>query len=393
MKQFLADFSLAELAAIFSPEYRAKQIFEWFYRQYGTNFDTLTTVSKALRSELSDRFETEALTIAAKQTSVDGSEKYLFRLADNHTIETVLLLMREGETNDDGEPIRQAQYTVCVSTQVGCKMGCAFCMTAKNGFVRNLTAGEIVSQVLAIKRDHNMLPEKGLNIVYMGMGEPLDNLASVAKATQIFATEAGLSISPRRQTISTSGISPKIDELGEMNLGVLLAISLHAVDNATRERLIPLNKAFNIESVIAATRRFPIDMRKRVMFEYLMIDGVNDDPRSAKTLVRLLGNIRAKVNLIAFNPHEGSSFARPDRAKMEAFQRYLLDHGIVCTIRQSRGIEIDAACGQLRERHTASEIVSHETISRESIKQRSMMLRMSARSFSFVLPRIWCSNS
>jgi 23S rRNA (adenine2503-C2)-methyltransferase len=184
----------------------------------------------------------------------------------------------------------------------------------------------------------------------MGMGEPLDNLESVAKAIAILACKEGLNIAPRRQTISTSGISPKIAKLGEMNLGVLLAISLHAVDDETRQRLMPINKAYDIASVIAAVKSYPIDMRKRVMFEYLMIRGINDSIECAKKLVKLLNGLRAKVNLIAFNPHEGSSFERPSAAAMEAFQRLLLDRGLLCVVRQSRGMDIDAACGQLRER-------------------------------------------
>jgi 23S rRNA (adenine2503-C2)-methyltransferase len=359
MKAFLLDYSLKELGEIFSPSYRAAQIFQWVYQRYASDFNDIAILPKTMRAELAERFTLEGVSIETKRLSADGSEKYLFRLADNHTIEAVALLMREEETDGDSVT-RQARYTLCLSTQVGCKIGCAFCMTAKGGFARNLSAGEIVAQVLLIKRDRNLPAEKALNIVYMGMGEPLDNLHNVAKAIEILSTEAGLSISTRRQTLSTSGISPKIAALGKMNLGVLLAISLHAVDNETREKLMPINKAFNIESVIAAVKAYPIDVRKRVTFEYLMIKDVNDQPVAAKKLVKLLSDVRAKVNLIAFNPHEGSQFERPDRASMEAFQRYLLDRGVLCTIRESRGIDIDAACGQLREREMKNN-VSRET--------------------------------
>lgn len=358
-KRFFLDLTLEELAAQVQPSFRAKQLYQWVYQQYGTDFNEISTLPKTLRAELAEKFSLDDVTIAHKATSKDGSEKYLFRLKDGHTIETVLLLMREAELDEEGIPLKQAQYTICLSTQVGCKVGCAFCMTAKGGFVRNLTPGEIVAQVLLIKREHKMAAEKAVNLVYMGMGEPLDNLDNVATAIKIFSTEAGLSLSPKRQTLSTSGISPKIDKLGELDLGVHLAISLHAVDNPTREKLIPMNKAFPIESVIAAVKRFPYDTRKRVMFEYLMIKGVNDSIEAAKTLVKLLNGIKAKVNLIYFNPHEGSDFQRPTRASMEAFQRYLMDRGLVCTIRESRGIDIDAACGQLRERHKDN--VSHGT--------------------------------
>lgn len=358
MADFLLDYSLEELEALITPKFRAKQIFQWVYRQNGTDFEQISTLPKTLRTELAERFTLDSVRIKHKSEGRDRSVKYLFELADSRTIETVFLVMRP--TDDEKKPL----YTICVSSQVGCKVGCAFCMTGKSGFVRNLSAGEIAAQVLLVRRDQLIAPEKGVNVVYMGMGEPLDNLENVAKAVKILQTEAGLSISPRRQTISTSAIVPKIDLLGAMNLGVLLAISLHAVDNETRAKLIPINKAYPIESVVEAVKRFPIDLRKRVLFEYLMIKDINDSPSGAKKLVKILDGIQAKVNLIAFNPHAGSEFQRPERAAMESFQRYLLDHGIFCTIRQSRGLDIDAACGQLRERIESD--VSRETLSAQS---------------------------
>ncbi|WP_034971923.1 23S rRNA (adenine(2503)-C(2))-methyltransferase RlmN, partial [Campylobacter corcagiensis] len=242
------------------------------------------------------------------------------------------------------------RYTVCVSSQVGCKMGCSFCLTAKGGFVRNLTAGEIVAQVLYLKKENNIPHHRRVNIVYMGMGEPLNNLENVAKAVKIFTNNDGLAISPRRQTISTSGLSSQIKKLGDLNLGVLLAISLHAVTDELRTRLMPINKAYNIASVMDAVREFPIDMRKRVMFEYLMINGLNDSLKDAKILVKLLHGIKAKVNLIYFNPHEGSEFTRPTEQNMVAFRDFLQSKGVTCTIRESKGLDISAACGQLREK-------------------------------------------
>jgi 23S rRNA (adenine2503-C2)-methyltransferase len=184
----------------------------------------------------------------------------------------------------------------------------------------------------------------------MGMGEPLDNLQNVAKAVGIFADIDGLSISPRRQTISTSGLSSQIAKLGRMDLGVLLAISLHAVDDETREKLMPVNKAYNIKSIIETVKLFPIDARKRVLFEYLMIKGANDSLKSAQKLVKLLHGIKAKVNLIYFNPHEGSEFQRPNEKDVMAFADFLNSHGLLCTIRQSKGVDISAACGQLKQR-------------------------------------------
>jgi 23S rRNA (adenine2503-C2)-methyltransferase len=263
--------------------------------------------------------------------------------------------MKEEVKNEKGQTIKQASFTICISTQVGCKIGCAFCLTAKSGFIRNLETSEIVEQLLLVKKDNNFPPQKKLNVVYMGMGEPLDNLENSAKAIKIIADIDGLSIAPRRQTISTSGISPKIKKLGELDLDIQLAISLHAVDNKMREQLIPLNKAYPIESIIEAVKSFPIKRRRRVLFEYLVIKDVNDDLKSAKKLIKLLNGIRAKVNLIYFNPFEGTDFKRPSEEDMKRFQKYLLDKGLFATIRQSKGLDISAACGQLREKSTSND--------------------------------------
>ncbi|MEO1954056.1 MAG: 23S rRNA (adenine(2503)-C(2))-methyltransferase RlmN, partial [Campylobacterales bacterium] len=240
---------------------------------------------------------------------------------------------------------------ICVSTQVGCKVGCSFCLTAKGGFTRDLSAGEIVAQVVTLKKDNNHKHNRKINIVYMGMGEPLDNLDNLSQAIKIFQEEEGLAIGGKRQTVSTSGLSSKIDKLGEMDLGVHIAISLHAVDDELRSELIPMNKAHNINSIIEAVKRFPIDTRKRVMFEYLVIKDKNDDLASAKKLVKLLHGIKAKVNLIYFNPYPGTPYDRPSYEDMFAFQEYLVKHGLLCTIRDSKGIDISAACGQLKEKN------------------------------------------
>lgn len=350
MKEFLLDLTKKELAERMDKAFRAKQIFSAVYQQYVSDFSSISTLSKKQREELNDAFNIHPTTILKKEVSVDGSEKYLFQLHDGHTVEAVLLKMREEETDESGKTKRQAQYTVCLSSQVGCKVGCSFCLTAKGGFVRNLSAGEIVDQLLQIKIDHGFPMEKRLNIVYMGMGEPLDNLDNVAKAIEIFCDEDGLAISPRRQTISTSGISSKIKKLGDLDLDIQLAISLHAVDNDLREELIPMNKAYPIESIIDAVKNFPMRHRRSILFEYLVIKDVNDDERSAKKLVKLLSGIKAKVNLIYFNPFEGIPYQRPSEKSMIAFQDYLIKRGILATIRQSKGLDISAACGQLREK-------------------------------------------
>ncbi len=349
-KLSLLDFTQKELMEQIQPSFRAKQIFGWLYHQYAQSFDDMKNIPKALKEELAQKFVVNPLTIANKEESSDGTIKYLLQMQDGKTMEAVWLKMKEELTDEDGNVFQEAKYTICVSTQVGCKVGCTFCLTAKGGFTRNLTAGEIVAQVVTLKRDNNHKHNRKINIVYMGMGEPLDNLDNLTKAIEIFQEEEGLCIGGKRQTVSTSGLSNKIDKLGEMDLGVHIAISLHAVDDELRSELIPMNKAHNISSIIEAVKRFPIDARKRVMFEYLVIKNKNDDIASAKKLVKLLSDIKAKVNLIFFNPYPGTTYDRPLNADMVAFQEYLINHGLLCTIRDSKGIDISAACGQLKEK-------------------------------------------
>ncbi len=346
----IMDLTKEELQNIVKPPFRAKQIYNWIYQKYVNNFHDMQNLPKSLREELSKEFIISPLEIVNVEKSKDGSKKYLFRLQDGHTIESVLLPMKKEQRDEEGNIVQSAKYSICVSSQVGCKMGCSFCLTAKGGFIRNLTPGEIVAQVLEIKKDNNIEANKRVNVVYMGMGEPLDNLENLVKAIKIMNDLDGLSISMRRQTVSTSGLSHQIKRLGEENLGVLLAISLHAVDDKLREELMPINKAYNIESIIKAVREFPIDQRKRVMFEYLVIKDLNDDIKSAKKLVKLLHGIKAKVNLIYFNPYPGTQYQRPTKESMERFKEYLNNHGIICTIRESKGLDISAACGQLREK-------------------------------------------
>jgi 23S rRNA (adenine2503-C2)-methyltransferase len=350
-KKILQDYTKTELSEMIKPAFRAKQIYSWVYHKYVDSFEQMKNLPKAMREKLDSEFTLRPLKMLTVQDSVDGSRKYLFELHDGHTVEVVLLLMRDKEYHEDGSLKHQERYTVCISSQVGCKVGCAFCLTAKGGFMRDLTAGEIVEQVRQIKRDNGIDANRRVNLVFMGMGEPLDNLGAVANAVQIFADLDGMAIAPHRQTISTSGLSSKIKRLGEMDLGINLAISLHAVDDALRQQLMPINKAYNIKSIIDAVRAFPVNSRKRVMFEYLVIKDLNDSIDAAKKLIKLLNGIKAKVNLIYFNPYGGTEFARPEEAKMIAFQEYLINRGLLCTIRESKGLDISAACGQLREQN------------------------------------------
>ncbi|MEY4504308.1 MAG: hypothetical protein RL154_601 [Pseudomonadota bacterium] len=340
--QSIYDFTRHDLQQRFSPKFRADQIYTWLYKKYADTFAEMTDLSDALRAELEEDYDFCPLTLDIKQVSIDGSEKWRFRTFDNEYIETALVLMKEAEEGSS------AEWTICVSSQIGCKIGCAFCATGKQGFVRNLSAGEIVSQVLLAKKLKSIKATKGVNVVFMGMGEPLDTLIDVIKSIKIMTDEKGLGLSPKRITVSTSGIAGKIESLANANLGINLAISLHAVDNTTRDILVPLNKAYNIETILEAVRHFPSDARKKTLFEYLLLDGINDDEKSAKTLAKLLNGIDAKVNLINFNSHSNSEFRRSSEENVKKFAKILQDKGIICTTRASRGADIDAACGQLR---------------------------------------------
>jgi 23S rRNA (adenine2503-C2)-methyltransferase len=348
-KKTIQDYTREELSQQIEPAFRAKQVYSWLYHKYVTSFDKMKNLPKSLKEELSNNYKIDLLKIIKVEDSIDGSRKYLFGLDDGNSIEAVLLLMKREQYNKDGTVKHKAKYTVCISCQVGCKVGCSFCLTAKSGFLRNLSAGEIVEQIRIIKRDNSIDANRRLNIVYMGMGEPLDNLDAVAQSSRIFAEPDGMAIAPHRQTISTSGLSSKIVKLGKLELGVNLAISLHAVDDKLREELMPINKAYNIKSIIDAVKKFPINNRKRVMFEYLVIKDVNDDIGSAKKLLSLLNGIKSKVNLIYFNPYGGTEFKRPESKDMLRFQEYLTKRGLHCTIRESKGLDISAACGQLRD--------------------------------------------
>lgn len=240
-KPSLYAYTLNELKSLLSPSFRAKQVYHWLYHRYENNIALMDNISKAMQEHLQSHFIISQITPVQIEKSSDGSKKYLFQTKDGHTFESVLIQMKSKELDESGEIVKGEKWTMCLSSQIGCKVGCAFCFTAKGGFVRNLNAGEIVEQVVMMKRDSNIAPNKRVNIVYMGMGEPLHNLANVSQAIKILAELDGLSISARRQTISTSGIAPKIKELGELNLGVQLAISLHAVSDELRSKLMPIN--------------------------------------------------------------------------------------------------------------------------------------------------------
>ncbi len=309
--------------------YRATQLFKWLYQQDAVSFDEMTNLSKALREGLAvtaciSRLEPEAVEIGS-----DGTRKYLFRLNDGNAVESVLI------PDED-------RNTLCISTQAGCAMQCAFCLTGTFRLTRNLTTAEIVNQVLAVRRDVEVR-----NIVLMGMGEPLHNLENVIAALQIMINDNGLKLSSRRVTVSTCGLVPELERLGR-EVTVNLAVSLNATTDELRDRIMPVNRRYPIATLLAALKKFPLPGRRKITIEYVLLGGLNDTLEDAKRLVRLLSDIPCKINLIPFNPHEGADFRPPTRAALDAFHRYLLDRHFTVITRDSRGSDISAACGQLK---------------------------------------------
>ncbi len=307
----------------------------WIYLRKAASFDEMTNIGKAVRDKLSHRFTIRPLTLTDERKAEDGTRKLSFALRDDRRIETVLI----GEKD---------HYTLCISTQAGCAMGCTFCMTAKNGLARNLTPGEIIGQVMAAR---NMCPEDRplTNIVLMGMGEPLANYENVMQAIDIITdADNGLKFASRRITLSTAGIVPKIALLGGKS--IRLAVSLNAPDNVTRSMLMPVNRTYPIEMLLDACKAYTRVHRDRITFEYILIKDVNDSPDHARKLAKLLAPIRGKVNLIPYNPHEGSPYSRPDIPAILTFHTILIEKHYTAMVRWSKGEDISAACGQLADR-------------------------------------------
>jgi len=317
--------------------YRGRQLATWIYRKSVYALDAMSDLPKDFRSALSENRTVTLPDVARVTPSQDGSRKLVFRLEDDSRVSAVIM------PDDD-------RITLCLSTQVGCGYACAFCLTGTMGLERNLTAGEIVGQLLAANA---LLAEDGqrvTHLVFMGMGEPLANFAALVKAVRIFTdAKLGLGYSPRRITVSTVGLVSGIEKLGREDLKVNLAVSLHASSDDVRSQLMPVNKSWNLSALMEAVRKYPLTHRQRVFFEYVMLDGVNDDVEDARRLARLLRGVKAKVNLIPFNDWEGSTFQRPPLPRILAFQSILLDADITTTVRWSKGEDIGAACGQLRE--------------------------------------------
>ncbi|MGC8492340.1 MAG: 23S rRNA (adenine(2503)-C(2))-methyltransferase RlmN [Syntrophobacteraceae bacterium] len=336
---FLKNFTLEQLEAwvvtLGEKPFRARQLYRHLYTRNVSDWSQCTDISRDFRERLASEATLDALTVARVDEAGDGTRKYLFRLHDGHFIESVLI----------PDPPR---CTLCISSQVGCALGCKFCLTGTMGLKRNLETAEIVDQVCHAMRDPK-LGDKVNSLVLMGMGEPLANYDQVLRALDILTDPDGLMFSHRRVTLSTAGLVPQMRRLGT-DSAVNLAISIHAPNDALRDELMPVNRTYPLGELMRTCREYPLQARKRITFEYILLDGVNDSPREAKELVKLLKGVRAKINLIAFNPHPGSIYRTPSPEKILAFQDVLRNANLTAIIRKSRGGEIGAACGQLATR-------------------------------------------
>ena len=335
----IKDYNLNELKEEFvklnEKPYRAEQVFKWIYESEVTSFDDMTNLSLELRDKFKNEFEFHNFKILKKQESSDGTKKYLFDVLDGNAIETVLMEYHHGRT-------------ICVSSQIGCKMGCKFCASTGIKFIRNLTSGEIVEQILAVQRDENV---RISNIVFMGIGEPLDNYDNVLNAIGIINNPKGLNIGARHISISTSGIVPKIYELADRDYQFTLSISLHATNDKKRSEMMPVNNAYNIEELMKACRYYIEKTNKRISFEYALAKDNNDNLDDAKELVKLLKGMLCHVNLIPINKIENGKYVKSTNENIIKFRDYLNSKGITATIRRELGSDIDAACGQLRRKN------------------------------------------
>lgn len=346
MKPEIKNLTLAELEQTMldlgEPKFRGKQVYSWLHRA-APDFAAMTNLPLSLREKLADRFLLTCPTVVRKQESaLDGTVKYLWRLYDGNCVETVLMRYHHGNT-------------VCISSEVGCPMGCAFCASTIGGLVRRLSAGEILDEVLFTQADSG---QEISNIVLMGIGEPLDNYDNVTRFLELVNSHEGANIGMRHISLSTCGVVPKIRALAESELQLTLSVSLHAPDDETRNRIMPVNRTWNVEALLSACRDYFKATGRRISFEYAMIRGVNDSPEAAGLLIRRLHGMAAHVNLIPLNHVDESPFEPSERQTVLRFQKQLEDSGIACTVRRTLGSDIDASCGQLRRKYRQTELAS-----------------------------------
>jgi 23S rRNA (adenine2503-C2)-methyltransferase len=337
MKTDLAALELKELedfvVSLGHKKFHAKQIYQWIWKRGVTDFSEMTNLSHELRTSLAASATVSLPEVTQHDISEDGTQKFVLRLADGKQIEAVFI------------PDTPKQ-TFCVSTQVGCAMGCAFCLTGKMGLIRHLTAAEIGAQVRMLAKATDLL-DKSFNIVLMGMGEPLQNYDNTMKALRMLNQKEGFDMHPKRVTLSTVGLVPMMDKLAQEELMPQLAVSLHAATEETRRAIVPPSKKYSLQDIIDACKRFPLSKRRRIMFEYVMLAGVNDSDEDARKLVKVLAGVKAKVNLLPLNAAPGIPFERPSDERINTFAKILADRGLMVSVRKSRGRDIRAACGQL----------------------------------------------
>ncbi|TKB11138.1 23S rRNA (adenine(2503)-C(2))-methyltransferase RlmN [Desulforhopalus sp. IMCC35007] len=340
LKNFTEDALISYVESIGQSKFRAKQIMGWLYRPGINSFAQMTDLAKVFRVHLDEHAYMSSFSDPIIEKASDGCVKFGFRLFDGHLIESVLI--PEEDRN-----------TLCISSQVGCAMGCTFCLTGTMGFIRNLSVAEIVNQVCAVRdyllsqpREELIGPDRVTNVVYMGMGEPLNNLDNVIDSLEILTNQKGLDVAARKITVSTCGIVHKLNELGEKST-VNLAISLHAITDTVRSSLMPVNKRYGVEELLEACRTYPMQKRKRIMFEYTLLKGINDSDMDARMLARKLRDIPCKINLLSYNECPDLPYKSPDKKRILEFQKILLDANYSVFIRSSRGTDISAACGQL----------------------------------------------
>ena len=337
----LASMTKAELeilvCSLGEPKFRAKQIYEWIHKNGASNFDDMSNVPKKLKEKLTNEgygFEVPHI-VTYQQSELDGTRKYLFGLYDHQVVESVLMRYKYGNS-------------VCISSQVGCKMGCAFCASTLDGWLRNLSAGEMLEQIYQIQKDTG---ERVSNVVVMGTGEPLDNYENLVRFVRLLSEEEGLHISQRNITVSTCGLVPQIRRLADEKLQITLALSLHASSQEEREKLMPIAKTYEIHEVLDACQYYFEQTGRRISFEYSLVAGVNDSEADAERLKALIKDMNCHVNLIPVNPIKERSFRQPERENILRFQNKLENHGINVTIRREMGRDIDGACGQLRKKY------------------------------------------
>ena len=334
----LSDFVTKELG---EPAFRARQVWQWLWQKQARTFSAMTNLSKSSRAQMEERCVIRWPEIAQKQVSRDGTTKFLLRLGDGETVETVLI----PSESQDGK----GRMTQCLSCQVGCAMGCTFCSTGNMGFTRNMTQSEILGQVLVAREYLNDTLESPQlrNLVFMGMGEPLLNFTELMRSLDTLNQEQGLAFSPRRITVSTCGLQKGLKELGESGLAYL-AVSLHAPTQELRAELMPKAARWELDELLTALESYPLKARERLTFEYLLLGGVNDSLEHAKALARIMARVKAKLNIIVYNPVEGSPYAAPHPDQVLAFEKYLWSRHVTAILRKSKGQDIQAACGQLK---------------------------------------------